>query len=149
MLNHTEKSVSVATRSAASDSAVVRTLLILGVVASSCATLPPPPPVPLPTTTPQQLGHLVVLESMQSEVEGATTITMSYTNDTETPLKDVRLVCTLMHRDRVVNSDNLTIENAPIGTEIKKVLRVRDVGSRANRAECEIAGAKPEAHASN
>lgn len=139
------KPVSVASRVGPRDSVgVKRALLLISICAASCATLPPPPPVPLPTTTPEQLGHLVVVESMQSEVEGATTITLHYTNDTPSPFRDVRLVCTLMQRDRVVNSDNVTIETAARGAEITKVIRVRDVHSRADRAECEIAGAKPD-----
>ena len=111
-----------------------------------CATLPPLPPVPLPTTTPAQLGKLVVVESMQSEATGVSTMVLNYTNDTEVALRDVRVECTLLDGfNRVVNSDNLAIESVAVGAEVTKTLRIRDVHSRAARAECAVSGAKPAA----
>ncbi len=122
----------------------MRTSYLLACALIGCATLPPPPPVPLPTTTPEQLGKLTVLESMQSEADGATTMRLQYLNDTSTALAKVRLECVLIdHVGRAVNSDNLEIETVAQGAAVTKTLTVRDVHSRAERAECRIGGAKP------
>lgn len=118
-------------------------LLACGVV-MGCAALPLPPPVPLPSSTPAQLGKLVVVESMQAH--NASNLVLSYTNDTEVDLRDVRLECTLLDgANRVVNSDNIEIAAVAQGAEVTKKLRIRDVHTRATRVECEIAAAKPDA----
>jgi hypothetical protein len=117
---------------------------LLACLVFGCATLPPPPPVPLPSSTPEQFGRLVVIESMQAPATGASTVKLSYTNDTGRDLVKVRLECTLLdHVDRVVNSDNLEIDKVTEGEAVTKSLRIRDAHSRAERVECRIAGARP------
>lgn len=119
----------------------MRALLLVVVSAVGCATLPPPAPVPLPATTPEEIGKLVVKESLQSE--HSSTMVLSYTNDTPLPFQKVRLECMLLdHVRRVVNSDSIELEGVEPGAEITKALKVNDAHGRAENVECRIASAK-------
>ena len=119
----------------------MKILLLVAILAASCATLPPPPPVPLPASTPEELGKLVVTESLQSE--HSSTMVLSYTNDTPQPFRKVRLECMLLdHVRRVVNSDSVELAAVEPGAVVTKKLKVADTHARAENVECRIASAK-------
>lgn len=98
---------------------------------------------PIPTSTPEERGRLVVSETFQTPA--SSTFVLEHLNNTQASLRRVRLECVLLdHRGGVVNVDSAVIERAEPGESHTVRLRIVDSSQRAERAECRIASATQE-----